>query len=206
MQGAAWLVISALAFLVGAYSFAIVLAPDALSPFAADLLARRPVAAPIHFVGGAVALLAGTLQVNRWLRTRFPSVHRWLGRVYVLAVAGGGVSALALALTSSGGFVAASGFGLLGIFWLDSTLIGYRCIRRGDRTAHRRWMIRSYALTFAAVTLRLYMPLSEMLGLPMSAAYPAISWLAWVPNLLVAEWLVRSRRSSALAPSVAMQG
>ena len=55
-------------------------------------------------------------------------------------------------------------------------------------------MIRSYALTYAAVTLRIYLPLSLMAALPMQAAYPAIAWLCWVPNLLVAEWYVRSRK------------
>jgi uncharacterized membrane protein YozB (DUF420 family) len=103
-----------------------------------------------------------------------------------------------LALSSPSGSIATAGFASLGILWLATTLIGYRCIRQHNTTAHRRWMIRSYALTLAAVTLRLYLPLSDMLRLPFAAAYPAIAWLAWIPNLLIAEWLVRPKRSSAV--------
>jgi hypothetical protein len=61
-------------------------------------------------------------------------------------------------------------------------------------------MIRSYALTLAAVTLRLYLPSSQLAGLPFTVAYPAISWLCWVPNLLIAEWFVRARQSFAPLP------
>ena len=50
-------------------------------------------------------------------------------------------------------------------------------------------MIRSYALTFAAVTLRLQIPLSQIAGLSMETAYPVIAWLSWIPNLLLAECL-----------------
>ena len=56
---------------------------------------------------------------------------------------------------------------------------------------HRRWMIRSYALTAAAITLRLYLPLLSHLGIPFDMSYPVVAWLCWVPNLLFAEWLCR---------------
>ena len=69
-------------------------------------------------------------------------------------------------------------------------------IRQGDRAAHRRWMIRSFALTLAAVTLRLYLPASLAAGLPFETAYPAIAWLCWVPNLIVAEVVVLRRRGA----------
>jgi uncharacterized membrane protein len=199
LKSITWLGMSLLALGVAAYAFALVITPALRSPFAEGLLLARPVVAPIHFIFGGIAIVVGALQVNRWLRTRFVSLHRWLGRSYVLAVAISGIAGIALALNSSAGLVASAGFGSLGILWLATTLMGYRSIRRHNTSAHRRWMIRSYALTLAAVTLRFYMPLSDMLGLSMAVAYPVISWLAWVPNLLIAEWLVRPERS-ALAP------
>jgi len=54
-------------------------------------------------------------------------------------------------------------------------------------------MTRSYALTFAAVTLRIYLPLSQVAGIPFEPAYQTIAWLCWVPNLIVAEWLILRR-------------
>ena len=60
-------------------------------------------------------------------------------------------------------------------------------------TEHRAWMIRSFALTLAAVTLRLYLPVASLMSIPFDDAYRAISFLAWVPNLLVAELYLRYR-------------
>ena len=113
----------------------------------------------------------------------------------------------ALALDSFAGPVARAGFALLAVLWLGTSLRAYVCIRRRDIGAHRDWMLRSYALTLAAVTLRIYLPASQIAGIHFMVAYPAIAWLCWVPNLLLAEWLIRSGRlspaRSAFAESVA---
>jgi uncharacterized membrane protein len=142
-----------------------------------------------------VALAVGPLQHNSRIRGRFLRLHRWLGRTYVLAVILGGGAALMLATASQGGVPAHAGFGLLAVLWLTTTAVAYWEIRRGDQLSHRRWMTRSYALTFAAVTLRIYVPVSLAVGLPFGPAYQTISWLCWVPNLVVAEWLVLRPRA-----------
>jgi hypothetical protein len=51
-------------------------------------------------------------------------------------------------------------------------------------------MTRNFALTFAAVTLRIWVPASFVSGIPLAVAYPIIAWLCWVPNLLVAELIL----------------
>jgi uncharacterized membrane protein len=173
----------------------------ALAPFrpqmASDILVARLAAMPAailaHVLASAIALFTGALQHLGPLRVRFPAFHRALGRVYVLAVLVGGVAALALAPFSEGGIVAHLGFGVLGVLWLGATLMAYRLARARRLDEHRRWMTRSYALTLAAVTLRIYVPLALSRGIPFETAYPGIAWLCWAPNLLFAEWLVRRR-------------
>ena len=197
----AWLVLTLLALAVAGYAITMSFAPELRPSFVRALFAERPVAAFVHFMGGAVALVAGAFQLNSRLRTRFIEVHRWLGRLYVVAVVIGGVAALALALHSFGGLIAHAGFGLLAVCWMGSTLNAYRHIRQSNLSTHRNWMIRSYALTLAAVTLRVYLPSSQLAGIAMTVAYPVIAWLCWVPNLLIAEWFVRSRHSSAMLPN-----
>jgi len=79
------------------------------------------------------------------------------------------------------------------VIWIAVNLLGWRAAVQGRFVEHRRWMIRSWALTLAAVTLRLYLPLVMVLDLPFLPCYRAISFLAWVPNLIVAElWLRRT--------------
>ena len=63
-------------------------------------------------------------------------------------------------------------------------------------------MVRSFAMTFAAVTLRLYLPIAPMLGYEFMPAYVAISWFCWVPNLIVAElYLSRAKLWRRSEPS-----
>ena len=181
-----------LALLVAGYAIAITLAAGIRPPLVRDLMATWPVAATAHFLGGAVALITGAFQVNSRLRARYLAWHRISGRVYVLAVGVGGIAGFALALDSFAGPVARVGFGLLAVSWLVTTAMAYVRIRQRDITSHRAWMIRSYALTLAAVTLRIYLPASLMSGIDFRVAYPAIAWLCWVPNLVVAEWLIRT--------------
>ena len=190
-----------LALIVAAYAGAALIAPVTRSPFLRDLFTTLPVAISTHLAGGLVAIVIGAFQVNSRLRSRFLPTHRWLGRIYVAAVVVGGTAGLVLALESFGGLVTHFGFALMAICWLGTTLNAYRHIRRGDTVNHRAWMLRSYSLTLAAVTLRIYLPLSQAAGIEFEDAYQVISWLCWVPNLLVVEWfiLTRGREASAVA-------
>lgn len=188
----AWVAMALLAIPVAGYAGAVALG---LRPhFAQAIFNAMPIVATTHFAGGAIALAAGAFQFNARIRTRVPAFHRALGSAYVLAVTLGGIAAFLLAFRASGGAIARFGFGLLAVCWVGSTLNAYRHICSGHVTAHREWMTRSYALTFAAVTLRIYLPLSLMAGMPFAVAYPAIAWLCWVPNLLIVQWFMVSRR------------
>ena len=199
-------VMAVLALLVAGYAAAILFIPGFGPPFLNDVRAARPLALYSHLGGGILALALGPWQFSNRLRQRALRVHRWTGRGYVLAVLFGGVGGVALARHSLYGMVTHVGFGLLGVSWLFTTLAAYVSIRARNRVAHRRWMIRSFALTLAAVTLRIYLPLSAVAGIPFPDAYQAISWLCWVPNLIVAEWaFVRpsgDRRSGDLASAI----
>jgi len=150
----------------------------------------------LHIGGGVIALAVGSFQFSRLLRTRYLNLHRWLGRLYLIAIAVGGVAAFRIALQSQGGLPSHFGFGMLALLWLFTTAMAYRRILQRSIQSHREWMIRSFALTFAAVMLRIYLPLFVgVLKLEFLPSFNAISWLCWVPNLLVAEILVnRSRR------------
>lgn len=183
-----------LAIAVAGYSITLVVMPGLRPPFAAQLFASQPGTTHIHLTGGAIALAVGAFQLVGRLRAQYLDAHRWLGRLYLTAVIAGGIAGFLMALRSFGGAIANLGFGLLAVLWVATTLIAYARIRAGDQGAHRRWMIRSYALTLAAVTLRIYLPSSQVAGLPMAQAYAAIAWLCWVPNLLIAEWMIRGLR------------
>ena len=152
----------------------------------------------VHAGLAATALLIGPLQFFQGVRTRRRALHRRIGTLYVICVVGAGLAGLLLALGTTAEPVAGAGFGLLAIVWLACTANAWRLATRRAFAAHERWMIRSFALTLAAVTLRLYVPISLLLHLDFASAYAAIAWLCWVPNLVAAE-VYLALRSDRLA-------
>jgi uncharacterized membrane protein len=147
-----------------------------------------------HITGGSVALLAGPWQFSRRLRRRNLSLHRWIGRIYLLGVAVGSVGGFGSAFYSEGGMATHLGFGTLAVLWFFTGAMAYRYARAGRIEEHREWMIRNFSLSLAAVTLRQYLPFALfVLHWPFLRAYVPISWLCWVPNLLLAEWMIRRR-------------
>lgn len=177
--------------------------PDMRATFAA-----HPVGIYAHVFGAAVALVLGLFQFSSTLRERRPVLHRRLGRLYlVVGVLVGGLSGLFMAFHALGGLPSRLGFACLVVAWLYSGSRAYFAVRARDFMAHRRWMVRNFALTFAAVTLRLYLPASVALGVTFEVAYPVIAWLCWLPNLVAAELLFNrtthssiERTSSGLRP------
>lgn len=195
-----WGTMTLLAMLVALYSGAALVTPAFRPEFLQNLFNTVPLLVAAHLAGGIFAILAGALQVNSRLRARFLPAHRWLGRVYVVAVVIGGIAGFTLALNSDGDLVGHFGFGMLAVCWLYSTLNAFRHIHGGNVVAHRAWMLRSYALTLAAVTLRLYLPAFQIAGYSFESSYPLISWICWVPNLLIVEWFILSRKPGQTPP------
>ncbi len=171
---------------------------DQANPDFRERLFSLPGYAYVHFLGSGFALLVGGFQFSGSLRRKHLKLHRWLGRSYLLACLAGGIGGLGLATISYGGPPTHVGFGLLGVLWLYTGARAYQAIRGGDVAAHRIWMIRSFALTFAAVTLRVELGLlTGALGWSFHDAYLTVAWLCWVPNLVVAEWWLLGRRRAA---------
>lgn len=142
----------------------------------------------VHATSAATALLIGPFQFMARLRQSRPTVHRVTGVIYVSACLAGGVSALPLALGSAAGHVASAGFLALGTAWMATTAIAVQRIAAGKIADHGRWMARSFALTLSALTLRVDLFVSGMLGMDYFVAYPIIAWACWLPNMLVLEW------------------
>ncbi|MGH7023880.1 MAG: DUF2306 domain-containing protein [Caulobacteraceae bacterium] len=177
-----------------------------IGPLAPNVMANafRDPWLDIHIAGAATALLLGPFQLLSRLRARFPAVHRWIGRVYIVGCPIGGAGGLVVAFGSTAGPIATAGFGSLAVIWIYVNAQGWRSALDRRFKDHRAWMIRSLALTFAAVTLRLYLPILPLFGLSFMDAFRTTSFLAWVPNLILAELYLRGafrRRPARLVTS-----
>ena len=153
----------------------------------------------IHIFASIVALVLGPFQFSTRLREKYTDLHRWLGRTYLMiGVLVGGLSGLYMSQYAFGGPVAKLGFAVLAVSWLYTGLRAYLAVRHGAIEMHRKWMLRNFSLTFAAVTLRLYLPVSIAAGVEFAIAYPIIAWLCWVPNVVFAQWFYDTARKKRL--------
>ena len=142
-----------------------------------------------HVLISGLILVAGFFQLFPWSSGKFPRVHRALGYFYVTGILFfAAPGALGMSLFIGRGPWVLSSFLLQGVLWFYFTAVAFREIRKRNIAAHKRWMWRSYALTFAAITLRVYIfILSREVDLSRPEMYAALAWLSWVPNLVVVE-------------------
>jgi len=96
-----------------------------------------------------------------------------------------------VAFGSTAGPIATAGFGSLAVIWIFVNAQGWRTALARRFPEHRAWMIRSMSLTFGAVTLRLYLPIAPLLGYSFMDGFRVTSFMAWVPNLILAELYLR---------------
>lgn len=206
----AWGVIALLSVGVGGYALFHVFTGFAHLPITNPMF--DPWGLQTHIAASGVAMILGAFQFLKPLRRKAPTLHRWMGRVYVLACVVGGLAGGSIALSSTAGAIAGWGFFMLAVLWVPFTLMALFAAMRRDFTSHEIWMIRSFALTFGAVMLRLQIPIAGALGeagvIPSDFvwSYQYIAWLAWVPNLIVAELFIatiRKPRRPKVTPATA---
>jgi len=167
-----------------------------------------------HVLFGSIAMVTCGFQIWPWFRRRHPAAHRIMGRVYVFGgVLPGGLLGLAIGAVSPFGPVIRVSNVLLALLWLGFTIAGVRMARQRRLVEHRRWMIRSFALTMSIITNRFWAVIATVSLLPqlpttfggnetlMVQAIAGLSgWLGWVTTLLAAEWWLErslSAKSSA---------
>lgn len=170
-----------------------------------DLFASHYVSIAVHAVPSSLALLIGPFQFLTRIRVRYPKAHRIAGQIYMVSIVLGSIAALFAATYSVSGFSVQVAFYILTAAWLYTLYQAYTTIRRGEVQLHRIWMIRNYALTFAAVSLRVYLMTGLALqerffpSLTFDDIYHASAWASFLVNVLVAEYFIVQRTLKPLA-------
>jgi Predicted membrane protein (DUF2306) len=181
----------------------------ALLPFELRVnLLHNPPAFVLHTTFGGLALLLAPWQFVSRLRQRWPRVQRWIGRVYVGCCLISGSAAYPVAFGTIAGPIATAGFSLMATAWLVTTAVAFGAAWRRKFALHRRWMVRSFALSLSAVTLRVALLIPIYWPVPFMPFYRSTAWLSWSVNLLLAELWLRwaDRRPRAQLVSAGTQG
>jgi uncharacterized membrane protein len=150
----------------------------------------------VHVFSSVFTLLAGFSQFSSEILKEHTRVHRWIGRLYVWDVLLVNFpSGLIMAVYANGHLPSKIAFLTLDGLWFWFTLKALIEVKRGHVSQHRDYMTRSYALTFSAVTLRTWrMIFTSFTNLDPEIIYMLDAWMGFVPNLLLAEWLIARRK------------
>lgn len=155
----------------------------------------------IHVFTSIFCLVAGMTQFSTSLRLKNPQLHRQIGKIYVYSILLINFPvALVMAYYANGFLPSKIAFFILDILWFWFTLKAVIEIKRKNVQAHQNFMIRSYALTFSAITLRTWkIVISSLIEIDPETLYMIDAWLGFVPNLIIAELLIRKRLSNKLS-------
>ena len=135
----------------------------------------------VHAFFAGLALLLGAFQFSNRLRARYLIVHRTMGYIYVTSVFIGAPFAIPIAKRLDGlSLTAASAAQAFG--WMATTAIALYCVRNGNITQHRRWMIRSYPFAMVFTVARLIIPIPPIFRL----GFPGIEMVVWSTIVLAA--------------------
>lgn len=156
----------------------------------------------VHVFSSMFVLIAGFTQFSGYLLSHYKKLHRVIGKLYVIDILFiTGPASFIMALLANGGISSRIAFTTLAILWMATTAKAWRSAMARQFTTHKEWMMRSYALTLSAVTLRAWKwLLIALFHLRPLHAYMIVAWMGFVPNLLFAEWLIRTARAARTSP------
>ena len=151
----------------------------------------------LHIGASPIILAAGIIQFNNYFLSNYRAVHKFIGKTYVMLVLFiSAPSGLIMAVYANGGIWAKISFVLISILWWYFTWRSYSEIIKKNIASHQNFMLRSYALTLSAITLRIYtFAIPQFVHIRGVEFYILVAWLSWLPNLAVAEWLIRKRKN-----------
>ncbi|MFF2450145.1 DUF2306 domain-containing protein [Neobacillus sp. NPDC058068] len=139
-----------------------------------------------HILLGTISLAIGPFQLTKKSQ-RNPKLHKMLGKIYAVAIFINILMVPYLSLSATGGIGTTIAFLVLNVLWLWTMSIGVLRATQRKITAHKEWILRSYAITWVFVTFRIFaIPFS--LFLDSSLAFPIAVYLGIVMNLLFVEW------------------
>jgi uncharacterized membrane protein len=194
---AALILLSAIPLTAGAFRLSELAGGAAITPANARFFAA-PLPVVLHILSAGVYALLGAFQFAPRFRRRRPGWHRVAGRLLVGCGLLVGLSALWMTLfypraAGTGDLLYALRLGF-GSAMVGSIVLGFAAIRRRDVRQHRAWMMRGYALGLGAGTQALTLAAGAViLGPPSEFSRALLMGAAWVINLAVAEWAIRTR-------------
>jgi hypothetical protein len=151
-----------------------------------------------HVFLSIFSLVAGLTQFSNYILTKHKKLHKTIGYMYAInVICFAGPSGLIMSFYANGTLVSKTSFVILSLLWILCTAVSITKVLKKHFIEHENWMIRSYALTLSAITLRLFaFVLPHFVHLTAKTEYALIAWLSWTLNLAIAEMIIYAKRSN----------
>jgi len=166
--------------------------PVSSNPMDMAFVAHRPTGF-LHIVPGLVMVALMPMQASRRLRQRWPLLHRWSGRLFVLV----GLLVCATALIMNARFPAVGGplkraviYAMCGAL-LATMALGIRAIRRRDVSGHRKWMVRAMGVALSSGSAGVFVVPFYLMGEMTDLVVGVGRWLGFLGTAAAVEWWLR---------------
>jgi hypothetical protein len=151
----------------------------------------------VHVYSSIFVLLAGFTQFSSTILKEYKPIHRFFGYIYVIIVLClAAPSGVFMGIFANGVWHTKASFMILGSLWFWFTLKAFIAVKNKKFKLHQNFMLRSFALATSAITLRMWkvMIVYTFHTAPMDT-YKIIAWLGWIPNLIIAEYLINKKHN-----------
>ncbi|QEC66487.1 DUF2306 domain-containing protein [Panacibacter ginsenosidivorans] len=150
-----------------------------------------------HVVFGMIALLLGPLQFIPAIRKKYVKTHHTIGKIYLISILIAASASLYLSIDkviiTEKGINFGTGLMGLAIAWLLTSGMAYWSIRHRNFAQHREWMVRSFVVTTAFASFRLFNnTLIDDFHIDPNATSDVMSWACWAFPLLITEVVLQA--------------
>lgn len=148
----------------------------------------------LHIVPGLVMVALMPIQASRRLRQRWPALHRWSGRLFVLV----GLSLCASAVVMNirfpvvGGLLKQTVIYTMCVAQLATMALGMRAIRRRDVSGHREWMVRAMGVALSSGSAGVFVVPFYLAGELTDLVVGVGRWLGFLGTVAAVEGWLRS--------------
>lgn len=145
-----------------------------------------------HVYTSIFLMILGAFQFLVPISKKTKRWHRYSGRLYgIIILVLSGPSGLIMAYHANGGVVSQVSFVILSLLWMLFTGLAVYYAFQRNIIAHKKFALRSFALTLSAISLRLFKYLIVFFFHPQPMdAYRIVAWLGWTFNLLLVEAII----------------
>ncbi|MBM7553956.1 DUF2306 domain-containing protein [Thalassobacillus pellis] len=149
----------------------------------------------IHIVLAITALVTGPIGLSKSIRIKKLPLHQWNGRIYILSILLNMVPGYYVSIFANGGVLSMIGFWILNTLWLVTTINGYLWVRRKKVVQHRKWMLRSFFLTYANLTIYIIVAtFHNGFNFDYGVSYIIAVWGSFTINLTLAEFVIKKSK------------